>query len=327
MPSRIRMNRRTCLKHLGVAAGGILVGPSAGGGTKGESLSASGSPGRVQSALGLQLFTVRDLLRKDLEGTLAEVAALGFVEVEMFGFGGNAFIEDPLFGLSAAEMRRTMQRHGLAVQCAQISGRVDAVGPIAEVAHELGIRHLIIGMAREFLSITTEGPVVSGVKDADQIRRLAERLNGLGSLCRKDDLRLGYHNHHMEFARLGSTRAYDLLLQHTDPELVLMELDVGWAKAGGVEPQEYLAKYPGRFVSCHLKDFAPDRPLPADLPRAPIPEMARMVAPGEGVVDFVKVLSEMDRQHIEHGFVECDLPADAMEVARRGIRYLEGLTY
>ena len=105
---------------------------------------------------------------------------------------------------------------------------------------------------------------------------------------------LGYHNHHMEFTRLGSARAYDLQLKHTDPELVRIELDVGWAKAGGVEPHDYLAQYPGRFVSCHLEDFAPDRP-PADLSGAPIPNMSHM-APGDGVVDFAKVLAEMDRQ-------------------------------
>ena len=105
-----------------------------------------------------------------------------------------------------------------------------------------------------------------------------------------------------------------------------MELDVGWARAGGVEPHDYLARYPGRFVSCHLKDFAPDRPLPSDS-GAPIADMERMVAPGDGVVDFAKVLAEMDRQGIGHGFVECDLPDDAMEVAGRGIRYLKALRY
>jgi sugar phosphate isomerase/epimerase len=310
------MNRRTCLKNLGVAAAGVLV-----------SGSSRASAGWVRSALGLQLFTVRDPLRKDLEGTLAEVAALGYSEVEMFGFGGNAFIEDPLFGVTAVEMRRTLDRHGLAVTCTQMSGRVDDIGPIAEAAHILGIRHLIVAMGPEFLSITPEGPVVSEVEDADQIRRLAERLNRLGSSCRSEELGLGYHNHHMEFAHLGSARAYDLLLERTDPELVWMELDVGWAKAGGAEPEDYLARYPGRFVSCHLKDFAPDRPLPADLSGAPIPNMLRMVAPGDGVVDFVKVLAEMDRQHIGHGFVECDIPSDGLDVARRGIRYLEGLKY
>jgi sugar phosphate isomerase/epimerase len=262
---------------------------------------------------------------KGTSKALAAVAALGYVEVEMFGFGGNAFIEDPLFGLTAGEMRRILDQHRLSVPCTQISGRVDDIGPIADVAHSLGIRDLIIAMPPEFLSITPKGPVVSEVKDADQILHLAERLNGLGSLCRREGLLLGYHNHHMEFARLGSARAYDLLLERTDPELVRMELDVGWARAGGVEPEDYLARYEGRFVSCHLKDFAPERPLPADLP--PIPDMARMVAPGDGVVDFVKVCAEMDRQRIEHGFVECDLPDDAMRVARRGIRYLKGLQY
>lgn len=304
---------------LGVAAGSVLD-PAPG------SQSAPASPGRrIQSTLGLQLFTVRDLLQSDLKGTLAAVAALGYAEVEMFGFGGNAFIKDPLFGLTAGEMRRILDQHRLTVTCTQISGRIDDIGPIADVAHRLGIRYLIIAMPPEFLSITPKGPVVSEVKDASQIMHLAERLNRFGSLCRAEGLGLGYHNHHMEFARVGSTRAYDLLLERTDPDLVRMELDVGWAKAGGVEPQDYLARYPGRFVSCHLKDFAPDRPLPADLP--PIPNMARMVAPGDGVVDFAKVLAEMDRQGIEHGFVECDMPDDAIAVARRGIHYLKGLQY
>jgi sugar phosphate isomerase/epimerase len=301
------MDRRTCLKTLGLAAGSALGLPAV----------------AASFRFGLQLFTVRDLLQKDLEGTLEAVAALGYTEVEMFGFGGNAFIQDPLFGATAAEMRRILDGVGLSVPCTQISGRLDDPGPMAGTAHTLGIRHLIVAMPRESLTITPKGPIVSETLNGDQIERIAEHLNRLGSLCRRDGLRLGYHNHHMEFARVGETRAYDLLLSRTDPELVRMELDVGWARAGGVEPQDYLARYPGRFVSCHLKDFAPDRPLPTE--NAPIPDMARMVAPGDGVVDFKKVLAEMDRQGIEHGFVECDLPDDAMDVARRGIRYLEGL--
>jgi len=304
------MNRRSFLQMLPIASV-LRAEPSA--------------ASRIQSRLGLQLFTVRDLLQKDVGGTLATIAALGYAEVEMFGFGGNAFISDPLFGRTAPEMRGILDRHGLSAPCTQISGRLEDVRPIADVVHQLGIRNLIIAMAPEFLSITPEGPVVSGVKDGNQIVRLAERLNRLGALCRKEGLTLGYHNHHMEFARLESGTAYDLLLSRTDPELVRMELDVGWARAGGVEPHEILARYPGRFVACHLKDFAPDRPLPADLSGAPIPDMARMVAPGDGVVDFAKVLAEMDRQRIEHGFVESDLPDDAIAIARRGIRYLGDL--
>jgi sugar phosphate isomerase/epimerase len=171
--------------------------------------------------------------------------------------------------------------------------------------------------------VTPSGPVVSGVESENQIRGLAERLNRHGALVDKEGLKFGYHNHHMEFAPLGETRAYDRLLEWTDPGLVKMELDVGWARAAGVAPEDYLARYRGRFVSCHLKDFDPKR-RPEGV-SAPIPEMSRMVAPGDGVVDFRKVMTEMDRQGIAHGFVECDLPEDAMEAARRGIRYLENL--
>jgi sugar phosphate isomerase/epimerase len=280
--------------------------------------------GHIQSRLGLQLFTVRKPLQEDLEGTLSAIAGIGYREVEMFGFGGNAFIKDPLFGKSATEMRRLLDRLGLSVQCTQISARLPDVGPIADIATALGIRYLIVAMPAEFLTITPSGPVVSGVKDADQIKTIADDLNTLGATCKSHGLRLGYHNHHMEFAMVGSERAYDLLLERTDPGLVWMELDVGWVTAGGANPAEYLARYAGRFVSCHLKDFAPDRTLPAGAP-APIPDMLRMVAPGDGRVDFAAVLREMDRQGIEHGFVESDLPDDPFDVARRGFTYLTNL--
>jgi sugar phosphate isomerase/epimerase len=301
------MNRRDCLKALGVAA-----------------LSYPGQAfAEIRSRLGLQLFTVRELLQTDLEGTLAAIAGLGYAEVELFGFGGNAFIQDPLFGGTGREMRQILDRHGLAAPCTQISGRVEDFGPIAEAAHALGIRNLIVAMAPEFLPLTPEGPVVSGVESEDAIRSLAERLNRLGGKVKDEGLQLGYHNHHMEFALLGETRAYDLLLERTDPSLVRMELDVGWARAGGVLPEEVLAGYPGRFLSCHLKDFDPRRPVAT--PPPPIPDMSRMTAPGEGIVDFARVLAEMDRQGIAHGFVECDLPENPLEVARRGIHYLKNL--
>ncbi len=309
---------------LGVGAGTILSACVAAPGEAFERRGPRVAQGHIQSRLGLQLFTVRKLLDQDLEGTLAAIAAIGYREVEMFGFGGNAFIKDPLFGLTAANLRRTFERHGLAVRCAQISARIAEVRPIADIAATLGIRNLIVAMPAEFLTITAAGPVVSAVKDADQIEQIAEGLNTLGETCRSNGLRLGYHNHHMEFAALGPTRAYDLLLARTDPRLVWMELDVGWVKAGGADPVEYLSKYAGRFVSCHLKDFAPDRPLPPGS-SAPIPDMLRMVAPGDGQVDFAAVLGEMDRQGIEHGFVEADLPDDPLDVARRGFSYLTNL--
>jgi sugar phosphate isomerase/epimerase len=108
-------------------------------------------------------------------------------------------------------------------------------------------------MAPDFLSITPSGPIVSGVKDADQIVRLAERLNHLGGLCRKEGLTLGYHNHHMEFAHLESGTAYDLLLSRTDPDLVRMELDVGWARAGGVEPAGHCRDRPRRAFTGSMR--------------------------------------------------------------------------
>lgn len=320
------MDRRSCLEALGLAAAAAVASPISGWSADVDP--DAPSPGRnlrregVRSRLGLQLFTVRDLLQKDPESTLRAVAAIGYAEVEMFGFGGNVFIKDPLFGHTPRQMRRLLDDCGLRVPSTQIADRADVVPAIAAAAAELGIEHLIIGMPSEFLSVTPSGPVISGVHDVDQIKRLAERLNGLGATCHMHGLGFGYHNHHMEFAIVGGRRAYDLLLELTEPDLVRMELDVGWVTAAGADPLAYLDQHPGRFIACHLKDFDAKRPPAADRSKSPIPDMVRMVAPGDGAVDFPKILNAMDRVGVRHGYVECDLPDDGMDVARRGFRYL-----
>ena len=282
------MDRRRCLKVAGLAAGAALWRRESNfaAGLSREFAFSLKQPHKdgIRSRLGLQLFTVRQLLQKDAEATFRAVAAIGYSEVEMFGFGGNAFIQDPLFGRTPRQVRQLLDDCRLRVPSTQIAGSLNNVDAIAATIAELGIEHLIVGMPPEFLTVTPNGPVVSGVKDADQIKRLAERLNIMGSTCRASGLGFGYHNHHMEFAPIGGQLAYDLLLKETEPDLVRMELDVGWVQAAGVDPLPYLAQYPGRFIACHLKDFDPARPLPADPSRIPIANMVRMVAPGDGKI-------------------------------------------
>lgn len=301
--------------------------PSAWTATLRSGWSVRGQAGRsgVRAHLGLQLFTVRDLLLKDPEATLRAVGAIGYTEVEMFGFGGNVFIKDPLFGRSARQMRQLLNDCRLRVPSTQISDRADAIPSIAATVGDLGVEYLVIGMPSEFLTVTPNGPVISGVRDLDQVKRLAERLNALGATCRAEGLGFGYHNHHMEFVVVDGRRAYDVLLELTEPDLVRMELDVGWVTAAGADPAAYLARYPGRFIGCHLKDFDAKRPLATDRSKSPIPDMVRMVAPGDGTVDFAAVLREMDRTAVPHGYVECDLPDDGMDVATRGFGYLSRL--
>ena len=182
------VNRRTCLQAFAAALASRVLQANA--------------PG----PLGLQLFTVRDLLQQDPERTLRAIGAIGYTEVEMFGFGGNVFIKDPLFGRSASQMRQLLDDCRLRVPSTQIADRADSIPAIAATVLELGVEYLVIGMPSDFLTVTPTGPVISGVQGRDQIRRLAERLNAMGTMCHAHGLRFGYHNHHMEFAAIDGRR-------------------------------------------------------------------------------------------------------------------------
>ncbi len=277
--------------------------------------------------VGAQMFAVRELLKKDPRGTLEALAKIGFKEVELFGFGGQSiFLKDPLFGLKPAEFRKVIDDLGLTVPTVHFTAEEAVVPQVAEVALQLGAHHLIQAMSSEFLQMTSERAVITGITGADQMQRVADSCNRLGVACKKHGIGFAYHNHHMELAPLGSGRAYDILLAKTDPSLVRMELDVGWAAVAGVDPAEILDRTPERFIACHLKDFNPKLPRAKDSATAPMPEQTQLVPPGEGILDFPRLLAAMQRAGVKHGYVEVDLPlGDPMDNCARGYKYLESL--
>jgi sugar phosphate isomerase/epimerase len=180
-------------------------------------------------------------------------------------------------------------------------------------------------MAPTFLSVTAGSATVSAAKGVDQMLTLAEDLNAIGSVCRKSGIGFAYHNHHMEFARFGDAVGFEILLAHTDPALVSMELDVGWAIVAGADGTDYLERHPERFIACHFKDFDPARPTATVSRETPIPEMTQLIPPGAGTLDFTRLLSVMDRIDLRHGYVEVDVADDPMEASRSAFRYLAAL--
>ncbi|HAK56751.1 MAG: sugar phosphate isomerase/epimerase [Vicinamibacterales bacterium] len=323
------MNRRHCLE-LGVGAAGAwiagLAWPSLAADRTEREAQLTPPPGGVlRSALGFQTFTVRDLLARDPVGTLSALAEIGYRELEMVGFGGSPFLEDPLYGRSPREFKRVLDDLGLRVPSTQYSSQADDLAEIADTVQQIGVEYLVLGMATELLSITPDGPLVSGLRDLGQVERLAARLNELGETIGRLGLGFAYHNHHMEFASFDGRIAFDVLVENTDPALVKLELDVGWAKVAGVDAHEYLDRYPGRYIACHLKDYDPGRPIGERSPRSPIPEMTQLVAPGDGTVDFGRTVAAMERAGVPHAFVEVDLPDDPLGAARRGYRHLRSL--
>ena len=317
------MRRRTMIKWAG--AGTMLLGAgkmmTAYAASEGQP-----APNRSAAALGVQLYTVRDQLQADARGTLAAVAAIGYQEVELFGLGGEALDEKPFFGLTASEFAAALEEFGLRAPMAHIQGDAMNIAEIAEVTQAVGVRHLVVPLAPEFVSFEGGQFRMIGVTGRSQLDAIAERLNRQGELAKASGMGFGYHNHQMEFADLGDENAFDYLFSQADAELVKIELDVGWAVFAGVDPLAVLNRYAGRVLAVHLKDHAPP-PSPAGRGEPEPPSVAaQLVEPGTGPTNFAPILKALDKTGVAHRFVEVDISPDPIKAINRGYGYLNRLS-
>jgi sugar phosphate isomerase/epimerase len=299
--------RRGFLRALGITVGGTLVLPHALGGcapgdadqggadTAPASTSASDTArtGAAQArALGVQLYTVRTLMQKDVEGTLKAVAGIGYREVELAG----------LHGKSARDFRALLDGAGLTAPASHISlAEVRAnLQRVLDDAATLGNRWVVVPYLDE------------SERTADGYRRLAATLNEAGARARRTGLRIAYHNHEFEFAPVGDTTGYDILLGETDPEAVEMELDLFWATKGGRDPIQLFERHPRRFPLVHVKDMTRE---------------GAMVAVGAGSIDFQRIFARASQAGIRHYFVEHDEPADPLESIRASHTHLSRMAW
>lgn len=244
-------------------------------------------------AIGIQLYTVRNVMEKDVEGTLAALAEIGYREVEFAG----------LYGTSAKAMRAILDRHHLVSPSTHIAlERIRTEWPsVLEEANTLGQRYVIC----PWLDADQR-------RTLDDYRRIAQALNAAGEMARAVGITLGYHNHNFEFTPIDGTIPYDVMLAECDPALVAMELDLYWIVNGGQNPLAYIRKYPGRFPLVHVKDMAKD---------------GSMVDVGKGTIDFAAIFAQTARAGIRHTFVEHDMPASPLATARASYEYLRALRF
>jgi sugar phosphate isomerase/epimerase len=249
----------------------------------------SAAQGRA-SQLGLQLYTVRDRLATDFEGTLGAVAAAGYTEVELFGSLGER---------TPQQVRTALDRAGLSAPSTHI-----AVVPGPDVERQL-VAARVIGHRYAMVRTATGAGDARG--SVDGWKRIAHTLNETGAAGKAYGVRALFHNHVDEFAPLAGTSGtgYDILLAETDPALVAMELDIGWARIAGQDPLAMFRRHPGRYPLWHVKDV---RGL-ADAVSHPIGERqkAAAFAPlGAGEIDYRPVFEAATTAGLEHFFVEQD---------------------
>jgi sugar phosphate isomerase/epimerase len=258
-------------------------------------------PGALRTAhgarldrIGLQLYTVRDVLQRDFEGTLARVAEIGYKEVEFAGY----------FKHSPADVRAMLDRHGLlapAVHTGSIAP--DDWKAALDAANVIGHKYIVVPWIPQERRMTLDG-----------YKRVAEDFNRAAQTARDAGVQFAYHNHDFEFQRMDGRIPFDVLLESTDPKLVQYEIDLYWITKGGQDPLAYFARWPGRVPLVHVKDSMGG------------PEH-KMVDVGAGKIDWKRIFAKRDQAGTKHFFVEHDQPPQPLEDIAVSYRYLKQLEF
>jgi sugar phosphate isomerase/epimerase len=255
---------------------------------------------------GIQLYTVNEPMKTDAAGTLRQLKAIGYGEVETAGFGT----------LSAKQFGKLIADAGLACPSAHLSFDPKNLGQAFDDAHALGAEYAVSSSLHDLV-------IGQGVKrdvTRDDAKRTADLANTIGAAAKKAGLRYAYHNHAGEFVDVGAGLvAYDVLLEETDASLVEFEIDCGWMTFGGKNPVDYFQKYPQRFPMIHVKDYERREPGDTDM---------RGTELGRGVVDYQLIFTAAAKAGLKHYFAEQEGPFSRMsqlDAARVDYAFLHSL--
>lgn len=263
----VRQSRRDFLKKAAATAA-IAASP----------FGASVAQVRRVDDIGIQLYSLRREMGEDFEGTLEQLAEIGFKEMEFAGYHGK----------SPSEVRRILDGFGLTSPAAHIP--LDAIRQNLE--HEIEIAAAI---GQQYIVVPS---VPSSERSLDDYRRHAETLNIAGEKSREAGITMAYHNHDFEFdVQEGGRIGYDILTSQTEAELVVFEMDLYWAEVAGYDATFFFLKYPGRYPMIHVKD------------RAGSGEIADV---GRGYIDFEELFSYATKGGFRHYFIEHDNPSDGI---------------
>ncbi|RZK00505.1 MAG: sugar phosphate isomerase/epimerase [Novosphingobium sp.] len=289
---------------------------------------------RVGLPIGLQVYTLGDEAGRDIDATFAQIAAIGYREIEL----------PSLYNRKPADLRAAADKAGLAISSLHIPPVMRGMGGAgltlgsapAEIADALGA----LGAKRAALPIAPfpdnfrprPGEAMQATigrtfaeAGADHWRRTAAQLNEKGAALRPLGVALGYHNHNMEFAQItdktgGETTGWDILVKETDPAAVHFEVDVGWVATAGLDPAAFLRRHRGRVAQLHVKDVAAGNATNFALSMKP-------AEVGSGTLDWAKILPAAHAAGVRHFYVEQEPPfaIPRIEAARKGYAFLAQL--
>jgi sugar phosphate isomerase/epimerase len=257
--------------------------------------------------LGLQLYTVRNEMGKDFEGTLAKVAAAGYREVEFAGY----------FDHAPKDVRAILDRHKLTAPSTHVDyASVETkLAQVIETSHVIGHKFVVNPWIDEEMR-----------KQPDVWKRMAATFNKAGEACKKAGLQFAYHNHHFEFVPVNGVMPFDQLLKECDGDLVKMELDLCWITVARQDPLLYFQRYPGRFPLVHVKGLkkVPEGEAPVPFDQA-IPNITDVGT--NDVIDWKRIFAKADQAGIRHYFVEHDAAPSPFDSLNASAKYLNTLRF
>jgi sugar phosphate isomerase/epimerase len=234
-----------------------------------------------QKNIGLQLYSIRDSIGRDVPGALAKVSKMGYKFVEPAGYK-----DGKLYGIEPAEFKTLCEANGLTIISSH-SGQAlpDSAGREANSAWWDACIDAHVTAGAKFLV----QPFMGGgaYRNLDTLKLYCEYFNMIGEKCKAKGIRFGYHNHDKELStKIDGQTIYDVMLANTDPSKVMFEMDLYWVVVGGANPVDYFNKYPGRFELWHIKDKA---------------ELG-----ASGMMDFKSYWENASKSGLQYGIVEVE---------------------
>jgi len=225
--------------------------------------------------VGVQLYTVRDLMKNDFEGTIAKVAQIGYKEVEFAGY----------FGRTAAQVNEVLKKNGLKAPSTHVQyDELDDKFPsVIEFSKAIGLDYIICPWIPEDLR-----------KSPDIWKQAADKFNKCGEQSKKAGMQFGYHNHWFEFLPTNGKLPYDELLRLCDANLVKFEMDLCWISTTGTDPVKYFEKYPGRFPLVHVKDVK-TMPKITSGGSQNFGDTVDLTEVGSGVIDWKRIFAHSEQ--------------------------------
>lgn len=245
----------------------------------------------INMPLGFQSYVYRQVIGQKPEETMKQLAGYGYQNVEWCSPKGYQGDFAPLAKYSGKELKKITNDSGLQTTSCHFTWKEitdDAsLSERIEFANQLGLKHMVCSGGL-------------GAKTEDEIKKRCEQMNHVGEMVKKGGMVAGYHNHNGEFdEKLSGRPIYDLMLEQLDPALVKMQFQVA-AITSGYKAQDYFRKFPGRFISAHLQDYAPA-------------DHKKEVVMGTGIVDWKDFFAAAKVGGLSYIFVEMESDPTVMQ--------------